>query len=96
MKIRFVEKRYMDRASVQVAKNIAKPAAAPESNIKENKKKDKKNRKMNTNEQFEKAEAIMDMMAPEVKVVKQDRGLIERTESSKIILTEDNRQVLND
>lgn len=100
MKIRFVQKRYMDRAPVQVAKNTADNKAsetvASESNIKENKKKDKKNRKMNTNEQFEKAEAIMDMMAPEVKVVKQDRGLIERTESSKIILTEDNRQVLND
>lgn len=32
----------------------------------------------------------------QVKVVKKDRGLIERTESSKIVLTEDNRQVLND
>lgn len=32
----------------------------------------------------------------EIKRVKKDRGLIERTESSKIILTEDNRQVLND
>lgn len=31
-----------------------------------------------------------------VKVLKNDRGLIERTESSKIILAEDNRQVLMD
>ena len=31
-----------------------------------------------------------------VKVVKSDKGLIERTESSRVILTEDNRQVLND
>jgi hypothetical protein len=30
------------------------------------------------------------------KVLKKDRGLIERTESSKIILAEDNRQVLID
>ena len=51
---------------------------------------------MTINEKMEAAEAVMDMMAPEVKVVKKDRGLIERTESSKIILTEDNRQVLND
>ena len=29
-----------------------------------------------------------------VKRVKNEKGLIERTESSKIILTEDNRQVL--
>lgn len=30
------------------------------------------------------------------KIIKNDRGLIERTKSSKIILTEDNRQILND
>lgn len=31
-----------------------------------------------------------------IRRVKSDRGLIERTESSKIVLTEDNRQILND
>lgn len=31
-----------------------------------------------------------------VKIIKKDRGLIERAESSKTILTEDNRQLLND
>ena len=31
-----------------------------------------------------------------VKRLKKDKGLIERMESSKIILTEDNRQLLND
>ena len=31
-----------------------------------------------------------------IRRVKSDRGLIERTESSKIIITEDNRQILND
>ena len=30
------------------------------------------------------------------KVIEGDRGLIERTKSSKVILTEDNRQILND
>ena len=30
------------------------------------------------------------------KILKADRGLIERTQSSKVILTEDNRQMLND
>ena len=30
------------------------------------------------------------------KYIKSDKGLIERTKSSKIILTEDNRQILND
>lgn len=30
------------------------------------------------------------------KVLKKDMGLIERTQSSRIILTEDNRELLND
>ena len=49
-------------------------------------------------EAVNKAEEIMNNMkaANHVKVVKKDKGLIERTESSKIVLTEDNRQVLND
>ena len=59
------------------------------------------NEKKNTNkmdEKVNKAEEIMQNMKNEgnVKVVKKDKGLIERTESSKIVLTEDNRQVLND
>lgn len=56
----------------------------------------KKNNDMTTMEQIAAAEVAVEAMTPEVKVVKKDRGLIERTESSKIILTEDNRQVLND
>jgi hypothetical protein len=49
-------------------------------------------------ERVNKAEEIMNNMksANHVKVLKKDKGLIERTESSKIVLTEDNRQVLND
>lgn len=49
-------------------------------------------------ERVNRAEEIMNNMkaANHVKVVKKDKGLIERTESSKIVLTEDNRQVLND
>jgi hypothetical protein len=43
------------------------------------------------------AEAIVNN-APEkeVKRIKKDKGLIERTESSKTILTEDNKQLLVD
>ena len=59
-------------------------------------KKAKKNTTMDAIEQIKAAEATVAEMSPEVKIVKKDRGLIERTESSKIILTEDNRQVLND
>ena len=71
-------------------------------NINVEKKAAKKNNKEKENnmttEQFEKMEGLVqDINVPkQVKVVKKDRGLIERTESSKIVLTEDNRQVLND
>ena len=106
MRLRFVHKQCRQNrvnikttsivATANVVKNeevidAPKSAPAPKKN-----KKSKKVNNMLTNEQIETAEAIMDAMAPEVKVVKKDRGLIERTESSKIILTEDNRQVLND
>lgn len=63
--------------------------------IKKNKRTKKENNMMS--EQIEKAEFLaQNLNNDSVKVVKKDRGLIERTESSKIILTEDNRQVLND
>ena len=51
---------------------------------------------MISKEQIAAIENAVENLQPEVKVVKKDRGLIERTESSKIIITEDNRQVLND
>lgn len=63
-------------------------------NKKNNKKKNKKD--MFDKDRISDIEAVVENMQPEVKVVKSDRGLIERTESSKIIITEDNRQVLND
>ena len=64
----------------------------------EQKKNNAKKTKEAMDEVVNKAEQIMNNMkaANHVKVVKKDKGLIERTESSKIVLTEDNRQVLND
>lgn len=64
-------------------------------------KKNKKNKKkddMNTyvTDKIKQAEETLINMEREVKVVKKEKGLIERTESSKIILTEDNRQLLVD
>lgn len=52
---------------------------------------------METKEKIELASAILDMDAqPKVKKIKKDKGLIERVEGSTIILTEDNRELLND
>lgn len=55
----------------------------------------KKNKDMVTEGQIATAEVIANDLDNK-KVIKKEKGLIERTESSKIILTEDNRQLLND
>ena len=63
-----------------------------ENNINENKS------VMTTEEKIAMAQEVLDgkSSAPHVKRVKKDKGLIERTESSKTILTEDNKELLND
>lgn len=54
------------------------------------------------NKKIEKIEDLMQKMdlgqedINRIKFLKKEKGLIERTESSKIILAEDNRQVLID
>lgn len=55
------------------------------------------NLKLN-NEKIDNIENIVNNLtdSSKVKLLKKERGLIERTESSKTILTEDNRQLLND
>ena len=60
------------------------------------KNKTKKEKETMTNE--EKVQAIEEIVLDEkpVKRVKKEKGLIERTESSKIVLTEDNKQLLMD
>jgi hypothetical protein len=72
--------------------NSMKPQKKVENNIRENKE------VMTTSEKIAMAQSVLsgaDVAAP-VKRVKKDKGLIERTESSKTILTEDNKELLND
>ena len=60
-------------------------------NVKENKS------VMTTDEKIAMAQSVLSgANAAPVKRVKKDTGLIERTESSKTILTEDNKELLND
>ena len=72
--------------------NTMKPQKKVENKIEENKQ------VMTTSEKIAMAQSVLngaDKAAP-VKRVKKDKGLIERTESSKTILTEDNKELLND
>lgn len=60
---------------------------------------DKNIENMDTQEKIMMANAILnqtDASINKVKKVRKEKGLIEKTESSKIILTEDNRELLND
>lgn len=105
MKLRFFKKRLpASPKNVQVIHTV-EPVVEIVDNSKENiikvekpkNKSSKKNKEnMDTVDKIKAAEATIDSMQQEVKVIKADKGLIERTESSKIILTEDNRQVLID
>lgn len=67
-----------------------------EENLEENK--EVKTDKEMADDRLEKIEQIMGTKAPKrtVKREKKDKGLIERTENSAILLTEDNKMVLND
>lgn len=64
---------------------------------KENKKQ-KKNKEMINESKLAQMEAIAgtDLPKANVKIEKADKGLYERTENSTILLTEDNKMLLND
>lgn len=62
-----------------------------------NKSEEKKVINMDTFEKITVANNILSLDNDnKVKKIRKDKGLIERTESSKIILTEDNRELLKD
>ena len=68
------------------------------SKISEKKSQISKNDDGKNPQKFEKIENIIGTKAPKrrVKVEKKDKGLIERTDNSTILLTEDNKMVLTD
>lgn len=76
--------------------HINKTTIVEELKIDENK--ETKTEKEMADERLEKIEKIIGAKAPKRKVkrVKKETGLIERTEGSAILLTEDNKMVLND
>ena len=72
------------------------PGDAQKPVVKENKKKVNE-QVMTTSEKIAMAQNVLNgAEQASVKRVKRDKGLIERTESSKTILTEDNKELLND
>lgn len=83
---RFILKHIMKtKPQMQIKKKVAE-----ENNINENKS------VMTTDEKVAMAQEVMAGQNHNTKRLKKDKGLIERTESSKTILTEDNKELLND
>lgn len=62
--------------------------------VSNNKIKKEKQQVMDTKEKIQIAAEILDSSDVNVKKIKKEKGLIERTESSKTIITEDNRELL--
>jgi glucose/arabinose dehydrogenase len=98
---RFIVKRTQERKpSARLVR--MEPSIVPETKPEEpqkNKIAKKKENMMNPQEKAARIEEILQNQEENkgrVKRVKKDKGLIERTESSKVILTEDNKQLLND
>ena len=89
-------KKYVRQFSNSIVKHIIQPKVDKKETNEENKE-IKKDKEM-ADERLEKIENIIGSKAPKrkVKVEKKDKGLIERTENSTILLTEDNKMVLND
>jgi len=89
-------KKYVRQFPNSIVKHIIQPKVDKKETIEENKE-IKKDKEM-ADERLEKIENIIGSKAPKrkVKVEKKDKGLIERTENSTILLTEDNKMVLND
>ena len=74
---------------IEKAENIERP-------INKNNK-IKKKTVMITEEKFDKVSDILNIdLDNQVELLKSDKGLIERVKSSKKVITEDNRQLLND
>lgn len=89
-------KKYVRQFPNSIVKHVIQPKVDKKETNEENKE-IKKDKEM-ADERLEKIENIIGSKAPKrkVKVEKKDKGLIERTENSTILLTEDNKMVLND
>ena len=89
-------KKYVRQFPNSIVKHIIQPKVDKKETVEENKE-IKKDKEM-ADERLEKIENIIGSKAPKRKVTveKKDKGLIERTENSTILLTEDNKMVLND
>lgn len=86
-----------EKKEAEVQKEVEEQPIVEETPKKENKKQ-KKNKEMVNENKLSQLEALAGTIPANatVKIEKADKGLYERTEESKVVLTEDNKMLLND
>lgn len=92
---RFIGKKIYKKI-VRPINNSAKTYKVSDKQIKNKTEKPKED---NMNEKINKINDVLDtekLPKRKVKIEKKDKGLIERTENSTILITEDNKMLLND
>ena len=92
-----IKKKMTKKMAVLVEKPLHDKPIVKDKQVIENKIEIQEN--MDTQDKIRMATALLnqeDESLVKVKKMRKDKGLIEKTESSKIILTEDNRELLND
>lgn len=97
MRMRFINKHIANmkpQKSNIVTKVASKEAFSKEIVEEKVNNEDKKEDTVMNTDKIGMAEAVLDETPKAVKKIKKDKGLIERAESSKTIITEDNKQVL--
>ena len=96
----FNKKRQSTKPSLIISNKPEQSEAkeTPSANVVEEVSENKKTNEEKVMTKEEKVQAIEKIVFDEkpVKKIKKEKGLIERTESSKVILTEDNKQLLMD
>ena len=90
----FIEKCSMATKFIHKRVSHVKPQKAID--VRNENKEVKQDTNMDISEKIAKVEDVINDTPKAVKKIKKDKGLIERTESSKTIITEDNKQVLFD
>lgn len=84
-----------EKNEAEVNKEVEIETKVEETPKKENKKQ-KKNKDMVSENKLSQLEALAGTVSANVKIEKAEKGLYERTEESTILLTEDNKMLLND
>lgn len=92
--MRFVNKKVAKRKPYLLSRHTVSKSVEVVTTDKIEENNNKKEKVMTTQEKINAASEIL--ASQPVKKIKKDKGLIERTESSKTILTEDNKELLTD